>query len=186
MANAFKKRKIFEKKDQETLWGRIPEDQRELYQASNWQHVKALDVIKLIGQEEWDRCFKFTIVRNPYDRLVSFYTYSKSARQDPSSVQYGLEDPGSFEEWLEVTKPLDQLHYIADETGRVLVDYVGKFENLRADVFKISLKMKTWPIRLPKLNASKRRDYHEYYTPEIRRRVEELYGDEIETLKYQF
>jgi hypothetical protein len=34
-------------------------------------HMSANDIRAMIGKEEWDRCTKIEIARNPYDRLVS-------------------------------------------------------------------------------------------------------------------
>ena len=39
------------------------------------EHLKGIDVKKIIGPEKYDRCFKFCFVRNPWDLLVSFYFY---------------------------------------------------------------------------------------------------------------
>ena len=186
MVNAFKKRKVFTRNGREDLWGRIPEEEREQRKAANWQHISALGIIEELGQKTWDDSFTFTIVRNPYDRLVSFYEYSRAARKDPRSVQYGLPELGSFDEWLDQEQPLGQLHYVADENGKVLVDFVGRYESLKQDVFKICIKMKMLPIRLPRLNTSERRDYKSYFTPESRKRVEEHYGDELACFNYDF
>ncbi len=186
LANALKKRKVFKRTGQEHLWGRIPDESKEQFRAENWQHISAQDIIQIIGREEWDRCFTFTFLRNPYDRLVSFYEYSRSARKDPKSVQFGKPDPGSFEEWLDTTQPPGQLHYLTDENGEILVDFLGKYENLKRDLLTISWKIKVLPFRLPKLNTSARRDYRTYYTPDIKLKVEALYGEEIERFSYSF
>ena len=168
------------------MWGRIPEELRDTYQASNWQHISSLKIVEELGQDVWDNCFKFTFVRNPYDRLVSFYEFSRSARKDPKSVQYGRPDPGTFEEWLDTEKPLGQLHYIADKDNNILMDYVGHVESIQKDVFFLCLKLRCLPFKLPKLNTSNRKPYQEYYTPEMRKKVEDIYGEEIERLGYSF
>ena len=186
IANKFGKRKIFSHNGKEDLWGRIPEEEREKRQASNWQHISALSIIDELGQVIWDECFTFTIVRNPYDRLVSFYEYSRLSRKNPSSVQYGLPDPGNFEKWLNTEKPLGQLHYITDRENNILVDYVGRMESLQKDIVKICLKLKILPFKLPRLNVSKRNSYQSYYSPEIKKQVDAMYHDEIEALSYEF
>ncbi len=100
LARVFEKRNVFRRSGREGLWGRIPEEEREEWNASNWQHISAIDARTEIGNERWDQCFKFAFIRHPCDRMVSFYEYSRSARKDPKSVQFGLPDAGRFDEWL--------------------------------------------------------------------------------------
>lgn len=186
LANVFKQRGVFRRNGREDLWGRIPEEERERRSASNWQHISAIDAREEIGRERWDECFKFTFVRHPYDRIVSFYEYSKAARKDPKSVQYGQPDPGDFDQWLDEDQPPGQLHYINDEEGNSMVDFVAKYESLQRDLLTICFKLRIWPMRVPTLNASERRDYRSYFTPEIRKRVDALCGEEMEAFGYEY
>ena len=186
LVNGFKRRRVFERDGRAHLWGRIPVELRETLSAGNWQHLSAQSVRDEVGAESWRQCFKFTFVRNPFDRIVSFYEYSKSARKDPSSIQYGQPDPGLFEEWFEREQPLGQLHYVTDPDGELMVDYVGKYENLRSDALHICLKMNITPIRIPHLNKSTRGRYQDYFTPRLRREAESLYADELNFFDYEF
>jgi len=185
LANVFERRGVFRRLGREGLWGRIPEEERADWNAANWQHISAIDVRRVIGEERFENCFRFAFVRHPYDRVVSFYEYSRAARLDPKSVQYGLPDPGGFEDWLEREPPLGQLHYVADEQGRLMVDFVAKYESLQRDLLTLCWKLKIWPARVPKLNSSKRRHYSSYLTPAIRKTVDRLYGAELEAFGYE-
>lgn len=186
LINGFKRRRIFKRDGRAHLWGRVPVELRKSLNAANWQHLSAQSVRDEIGAESWSQCFKFTFVRNPFDRAVSFYEYSKGARKDPSSVQYGLPDLGSFDEWFHEEQPRGQLHYVTDANGELMVDYVGKYENLRADVSHICRRMKIFPTRIPHLNKSSRGRYQDYFTPELRREAESLYAGELDTFGYEF
>ena len=186
VAAGFARRGVFRRDGRKALWGRIPEDQRESWRSSNWQHVGAADLGTEVGKETFDKCFRFTFVRNPYDRLVSFYEYSKAARRDPRSVQFGEPALGTFEQWLEQSPPRTQLSYLADADQNLLVDFVGRYETLQRDVLRISLKLRILPFLLPRLNASRRGSYPEYYTELLRKKVDALYGEEIERFGYAF
>jgi sulfotransferase famil protein len=186
LAHALRDEGVFARDGRKGLWGRIPEEERKGRKAANWQHISAQHVRDEIGPDAWGKSFKFTIIRNTYDRLVSFYEYSKASRTDPGSVQHGLPPVGTFQEWVEAQKPLSQLHYITDESGAFMVDFIGRHEHLDSDVATICGKLGMQPVRLENLRTSQRRDYQSYFSPEIRRIVENLYGEEIERLKYEF
>lgn len=185
LASVFKTRGVFSRSGREGLCGRIPEEERSRWNAYNWQHISALDARRLIGPKRFESCFRFTFVRHPYDRVVSFYEYSRAARRNPDSVYFGRPDPGSFEEWLENEPPPGQLHYISDEGGRLMVDFVAKYESLQRDFLTLCWKLKIWPMRVPRLNASERRDYHAYLTPETRKCMDDRYGAEFGAFGYE-
>ncbi|MEL6468757.1 MAG: sulfotransferase family 2 domain-containing protein [Cyanobacteria bacterium J06623_4] len=51
-----------------------------LYQAKFglYKHSSASEIRRVVGEELWNRCFTFSIVRHPIDRMVSFYEYLKT------------------------------------------------------------------------------------------------------------
>lgn len=186
IARSLAQRGVFERNGKEGLWGVIPAEERLVWKAVNWQHISALSTLNVLGRAEWNDCFSFSVVRNPLDRIVSYFEYSRSAREDPKSVHFGRPPLGSIEEWFEENKPHSQLHYIADEQRKIMVDYVGRFENLDEDFLKICLRIKIQPRKLLRVRASKRRDYRDYFDAGFKKKVLSTYGEEIEVLKYQF
>lgn len=89
--------------------------------------------LKFVTNDMFLRYFKFSFVRNPYDRVYSFYTY------------LGFYTLVSFQEF--VIKYLPKVmqdernfyfvqpmyNYIYSKNGEKLVDFVGKLENLSQD-----------------------------------------------------
>lgn len=115
-------------------------------------HLRARDYVSKghLPQSEWDRCFKFAFVRHPLARLVSVYNYrAPSRRARLSGVekwtfrQFVLD---YFPKWFEenylnghdsVTHVRPMWHMLYDEAGsELLVDFVGKLENLKPDFAK--------------------------------------------------
>lgn len=94
-------------------------------------HLTAQEYVekKYMTPEQFSRYFKFTFVRNPYARLVSTYVY------------FDYIEKFEFKNFLEKIVArnihdrqfIPQTQFIQDSTGNMLVDFVGRFENLQKD-----------------------------------------------------
>jgi hypothetical protein len=74
---------------------------------------------------------------------------------------------------------------LVDESGNLLVNFVGKFENLDEDFQSICRKVGI-SASLPHVNKSKRTCYQDYYDPETRDLTARLYAEDIERFGYAF
>jgi hypothetical protein len=153
-------------------------------------HLKAWEYVeyKYLPQEMFDAYFKFSFVRNPWSRVISLYRY---LNQDP-----GL----SFKEFvLTVLKKQlwrkmypfvgPQSEFVCDRDGRMLVDFVGRFESLQADFNTVCERIKLPAISLPHVNKAKvsaGNEYQDYYDSESKECVAELYRKDIESFGYRF
>ena len=83
------------------------------------------------------------------------------------------------------------LESITDETGNVVMDFIGRYENMEADWKKFC-----WLVGLPKLKLPyknikenkwkrpKSDDYRQYYTQYSRRVVEDMFGNDLKYFGY--
>lgn len=149
----------------------------------------------------WDDYFTFAFVRNPWDRLVSWYEMIVQRSVDPQAYKltlwkYLLDHSRSFDDFIRnctgVIQDVDgvksfmfpQTDYLCDENGKPLVQFIGRFERYETDAREILRRLDLDHLALPKLNASVHRDYRDYYTPETRQVVAERFARDVETFGY--
>jgi hypothetical protein len=148
------------------------------------RHVDAREVKAKLPPAVYDSFFKFAFVRNPWDWLVSGYHY---ILQNPSHYQHDLVKSFSgFPEFVE-SQLFDrtQKYLLTDAEGHLIVDFVGRYENLQAD-FQQACQIIGITAVLPHTNPSSHRPYRDYYDIETRQRVAEIYGEDIEFFGYTF
>lgn len=142
--------------------------------------------------------FKFTIVRNPWDRLVSAYHFLQQGGYTEADQHWAKEnlgqyrDFGSFvKQWLNAGNIWKwphfqpQHHYFLDRARLYAMDFVGFFENLDEDFAHIANRIGR-DCTLEKMNASNRKDYKDYYDQETMNIVARIYADDIALLGYAF
>ncbi len=143
--------------------------------------------------------FKFTIVRNPWDRVVSAYHFLQQGgfnKWDQEFYNKELACFDSFEafvkNWLIHPENLakhhhfqTQSHYILDKYNKVQLDFIGYLENIDND-FKYICDQIGVEASLSATNKSKRNNYQEYYSDETLGIVARAYKQDIDLLGYTF
>ncbi|MEM8779741.1 MAG: sulfotransferase family 2 domain-containing protein [Cyanobacteria bacterium P01_G01_bin.49] len=159
--------------------------------ADSLHHAKATDLQRILGNKLFNSLFKFAFVRNPWAKEVSDYEYIKRSKEHPV---YPLIHSRSlsFEQYLEWkiqkgNNQSPQLSYIADRNNNLLIDFVGKVENINQDIKKLSKLMNLELEELPKLNSRKQScGYQELYNSHSKKLVEQLHKNELELFDYSF
>ncbi len=156
-----------------------------------------------VTEEGW---FTFTFVRNPFARLVSCYESKfhtdplmnknalrrKSLDFDNYLHGYMKRDegfPAFINQVVSIPWRLDNNHFciqyrkITDENGNLLVDYIGKFENLSEEYEPIREKYDFAPLRT--YNKSKHGDWRDYYTTDLAKKVYRKYKKDVQYFGYE-
>lgn len=151
-------------------------------------HLTATEYISCghIDANSFEKYYRFSIIRNPWDRLVSEYFYHK------------LNQHFSFEDFLRFHLPLpgksDAYRHIIPQkqfiynNEKLLVDFVGRFENLALDLKTIMSKVGIAYTGLPHINASARgkHSYQRHYNNYTKDWVKEYYAEDIDCFGYEF
>lgn len=139
--------------------------------------------------------YSFGFVRNPLDRLVSCYVQKlEMKRANTLFWKYGnwLKEEMNFNEFANfVCKTPDSIadrhfksqHFFLFNNNQLVVDYVGRFENLQEDWGKIAQQFELEP--LSHVNKSIRLDLNNYYSRELAETVAERYKKDIKLLGYE-
>lgn len=163
-------------------------------------HKTALRIKHEIDSVVWEDSFKFCFVRNPWDRLVSWFEYGGNNIKDNFNRPYK-----SFEHWIlggtrsvwgsdwrlkeQSDDPLRQFNFCMNYDDEPLVNFIGRFENFQDDWLYVLDQIGLDHVPLPRSNVTTRRKnkhYREYYTDQTRDIVHRMLLKEIEYFGYEF
>jgi len=133
--------------------------------------------------ERIDDFYKFSIVRNPFERLISAYF---------SPVRVAKKQITSFvkKDFLRLVSQQRTLRdFICTQKDGDLLSEINDiiiFENFQNDVDKIFDRLNMQVRTLPYKNKSNRQDYRSYYDDEIIEAVTVRFQEEISYFNYSF
>jgi hypothetical protein len=171
-------------------------------------HLSASEYVNCghMTEQEFSSFFKFSFVRNPWSRILSEYRYRNYFHHHSFKdfVINKMPAPGFDDKYRHVMPQYEMLY---DRDGKLLVDFVGRFENLQQDFDRVCEKLGFEDSLLPHRNPSdkKSRDLKrkfrnilfmngenrfqgldDYYDDETREAVAKYYRIDIETFGYEF
>jgi hypothetical protein len=160
------------------------------------KHAKAVKVREVLGPA-WNECFKFSFVRNPWDLMVSSYhwwlTYAEifpGLHKDIARIR----EIGTFSGFIrsEFGRSMLNEHRGGDLTewisdgDEIIVDFVGRYENLNEDWSKVCRALNLPALPLGRENQVVRQDYRVFYGDESRDLVANRFARTIELFGYRF
>jgi len=130
--------------------------------------------------------FKFAFVRNPWDRLVSFYVYARENLRPTYPQMQGVDFDGMLRlldcdtPWMrDLFVMRRQCDYVAG------ADFIGRFEEMDSDFARVCTQLNI-RTALPKKNSSRRGAYTGYYNAWGRDFVARRYAQDIQKFGYSF
>ena len=141
-----------------------------------------------VTRVEYNRYFKFAIVRNPWARVHSWY---KASLEDPYYKDIrGKNGVLSLKDFLRIRaghgimRP--QMHWIRGFDGLINLDYIGRFENLTESFRHICKSLGIDGVALPHELMGPNIDYRDHYDAESIRLIADMERDVIRMFDYSF
>jgi hypothetical protein len=153
-----------------------------------WQYKKAIE------KDVYEGLFKFTVVRNPWDLMISMYFSPHRDVDHWDRVEFLklLKRRPVFRDFITETSVMHRacrkagIPTIAKAGLLANMDFVLKFENLQNDFDLLCDRLNIPKSPLPVRNKSKRSHYSCYYDNDLKDRVYDKFRDEIDYFGYEF
>ncbi|SMX27538.1 Sulfotransferase family protein [Pelagimonas phthalicica] len=153
-----------------------------------WKHSNLADLDGAYSPEQIGEMLCFTLVRNPWDRAVSYYHWLKEQRFDHPAV--GLAKQLEFAPFLQHKLTISTM--LAWPYGRYMRDVTGqehgvflRLEHLEQDMAPLAAHLGFVP-ELPHENRSDRAEYRSYYDADLRDLLGRLCAEDIARFGYTF
>jgi len=163
------------------------------------QHDPAAEVKRKVPPEIWNNYFRFSVTRNPWDRVVSYFSWEARNRKELKPARNWYHRLGiPFNEFRETRRLFHQYaagddwttndrFYILD--GALCVDFVIRYERLGDDLAEVCRRVGLPAIALPHLKSGLREgghSYAEYYDGPSKAIVAERHQNDIRLFGYEF
>jgi hypothetical protein len=154
-------------------------------------HAKPDEAYKVF-KHELRNYFSFCVVRNPWDRAISMYSF---ALKEKIMSLYGLDEDLTFEEFCQhLNDRRDDYSFIATHKqvewtrGYYPPKVILRFENLQEEFRGMLEEYDIQHIKpdIPHKNSTKHSHYKDYYTPETKKIIANVFEEDIDTFKYTY
>jgi len=144
------------------------------------KHSTLAEYRTVLGEAEFANLYKFTCIRNPWDRMVSYYFTPTQ-----NTVAWNRK---KFRKVVVKALPVAEYLRLNDrkEDPFANIDYIMRFENLADDFRTVCAALGISSTTLPQYNRSNREHYSRYYDDELREFVRTRFAAEIERFGYTF
>ncbi len=162
-------------------------------------HLSIFFYMRTFSPRDFNKYYKFTVVRNPWDRIVSAYFFLKAGGFNTNDKEWfnrNLAKYESFEDfvsnWVQPGNIDRYIHFrpqykLISACGMIMVDKVYKIENMNQVIEDLNKKLGT-SLKPTHQNKTQQRDndYKQYYNDKTRAIIEKVYRKDIELFNYKF
>ena len=173
------------------------------------KHSRADEIKNVVGQTVWGEYFTFAFVRNPYYRTISNYTYFEMLvrKQGIRRFWRRFDKKRQIWNWATIKAYLATKNFSEfirhkefmnnapagksmfsslSENGSLIVDFIGKVENINEDFRYICNKISRSDLQIGKRNVSKKKvRLDEFYKNQADLdHIYELYRQDFDVFEY--
>ncbi|MEJ6478635.1 MAG: sulfotransferase family 2 domain-containing protein [Octadecabacter sp.] len=155
-----------------------------------WKHATLADVEGLVTRAQMAEFMTFTLVRNPWDRVVSYYHWLQTQGFDHQAVRLAKDQ--SFADFVGDAQTQASLRaapyasYMRDGAGQEHCTHFVRLEHLTTDLAPIAQHL-GFAIDMTRANASERRaDWHSYYDVKTAAIIDDVCAEDIARFGYSF
>ena len=163
----------------------------------------------------WERFFSFGFARNPWDRVFSYYIYRRQIRKLEAESTLSFKQwlvrsadyvkCGNIQALNQEFAPVygvgtivknnpeawrvkfdNSLHMLTDQDGKVIVDFIGRFERLQKEFDYVCERLNMEKQILPFSNKTEHDPYWTYYDDDSAGIVAKLFSKDIAYFNYKF
>jgi hypothetical protein len=138
---------------------------------------------KRLSKKKFQNYLKFTVVRNPWDRIYSWY---RNVMRDEEHGIKKCEFPTFIKKYKDNWAMKPQTHWIEDFDGSIPLDHIVRFERLNEGIKKVFSRLKVEDKNLPHhQKTSEKIDYKNAYDKETSNIIQRRYKKEIQLFGYE-
>ena len=155
-----------------------------------WKHSTLADIDGVVSAGELAEMFTFTLVRNPWDRVVSYFHWLREQTFDHPAVHLARALPFDgfvlHDQTRSSLRAQPAAEYMRDARGVERCSAYIRLEHFDADVAPLQAHL-GFALELPRANASPRaRDYRGYYSDSLAETVAQDCAEDIRRFGYCF
>ncbi|MFP7570216.1 sulfotransferase family 2 domain-containing protein [Marivita sp. S2033] len=155
-----------------------------------WKHSTLTDIDGVLTPEDMRRMYVFTMVRNPWDRMVSYYHWLRTQQFAHPAVTLAQTAP--FKQFVQHEHTAKTLRaapfssYVQDVLGKNRANLFIRLEHLEDDLVPLAEHL-GFTVGLPHANRSDRpRDYRSAYCDASAEAVAQICAKDIDQFQYRF
>jgi len=146
-------------------------------------HISCYNFYEKFNKNDFNSFYKFAVIRNPWDRMVSRYFYSKKISKKFNNY--------TFEEFVDYdikfnSRVLNQFEFCTKDKNNFCLDSVIRFENINDDFAEVTNKIFKNKRKIQHLNMTNHSKYKDYYNDKLKDKIYSNFKKDINFFKYDF